>query len=198
MWLLYQALVAVLLAVAGPILLARRGRRYLPVLRERLSGRRPAGPRRALWIHAVSVGEVGVAATLARALPAGAPAAGDHRHPHRPGARAGAARPAGRRGLPAARARRAGAPLLHPAASPPRWCSPKATSGRWSCARRDGAPCRWWSSTAGSATAASPACDACAGCLGPLFGPVDALRRADRRRPRPAARARGSTASGSR
>lgn len=73
MWLLYQALVAVLLAVAGPILLARRGRHYLPVLRERLSGRRPAGPRRALWIHAVSVGEVGVAATLARALPPALP-----------------------------------------------------------------------------------------------------------------------------
>lgn len=69
MWLLYQALVAVLLAVAGPVLIARRGRRYLPVLRARLSGREPAGPKRALWIHAVSVGEVGVAATLVRALP---------------------------------------------------------------------------------------------------------------------------------
>lgn len=72
MWILYQlAMVAALLA-AAPVLLVRRGRHYLPTLRQRLGfyGRSglPATPG-ALWIHAVSVGEVAVAATLASALP---------------------------------------------------------------------------------------------------------------------------------
>jgi len=75
----YQAAVAAGLAVAGPVLLVRRGGHHLPTVRGRL-GRYPETPAAAgptgggLWIHAVSVGEVGVAATLARALPAGAPA----------------------------------------------------------------------------------------------------------------------------
>jgi 3-deoxy-D-manno-octulosonic-acid transferase len=76
MWLLYQILLVVALAVAGPFLLAARGRHYLPTLAGRLARRlppAPAGPRRPLWLHAVSVGEVGVAATLARALPADEP-----------------------------------------------------------------------------------------------------------------------------
>jgi 3-deoxy-D-manno-octulosonic-acid transferase len=72
-WLLYQAGMLALLTAAAPILLLRRGRHYLPTLRGRL-GRQPSierAPR--LWVHAVSVGEVGVAATLIRALPASTP-----------------------------------------------------------------------------------------------------------------------------
>lgn len=71
---LYQLATGAALAVAGPFLLARRGGHYLPVLPSRLgrvSGE--AAPRGALWLHAVSVGEVGVAATLARVLPAEIP-----------------------------------------------------------------------------------------------------------------------------
>jgi 3-deoxy-D-manno-octulosonic-acid transferase len=80
MWWLYQALVAVALVGAGPFLLARRGRHYLAALPERLGRPSPqaerevaGGGRGGLWIHAVSVGEVAVAATLARALPAELP-----------------------------------------------------------------------------------------------------------------------------
>ncbi len=78
MWLFYQAGMALTLALAGPFLLARRGRHYLATLAGRL-GHYPAGhtpgspippPGGGLWLHAVSVGEVGVAATLARHLPA--------------------------------------------------------------------------------------------------------------------------------
>jgi 3-deoxy-D-manno-octulosonic-acid transferase len=73
MWWLYQLLVFLVLALAGPFLLAARGRHYLPTLRGRLGLDLPAPPPggRPLWIHAVSVGEAAVAATLARALPAG-------------------------------------------------------------------------------------------------------------------------------
>lgn len=75
MWLLYQAAMATLLLVAGPILLWRRGRHYAATLPGRLGAHpphladpgTPAAPP--LWLHAVSVGEAGVAATLARALP---------------------------------------------------------------------------------------------------------------------------------
>jgi 3-deoxy-D-manno-octulosonic-acid transferase len=70
---LYQIATGAALLGAGPFLLARRGSHYLPTLGGRL-GRLPPKPPgepgpRPLWIHAVSVGEVGVAATLARALP---------------------------------------------------------------------------------------------------------------------------------
>jgi 3-deoxy-D-manno-octulosonic-acid transferase len=70
---LYQLVAGAALLAAGPFLLARRGRHYLPTLAGRL-GRPPAGlapeaGRGGLWLHAVSVGEVGVAATLAQALP---------------------------------------------------------------------------------------------------------------------------------
>jgi len=70
MSLLYQVLAAAALLLAAPWLLARRGRHYLTTVRGRLGLDlpEPAGPR-PLWLHAVSVGEVGVAATLARALP---------------------------------------------------------------------------------------------------------------------------------
>ncbi|MFY9825962.1 MAG: tetraacyldisaccharide 4'-kinase [Thermoanaerobaculia bacterium] len=74
LWGLYQLATAAALLVAGPFFLARRGSHYLPTLQGRL-GREPGGrgARGALWLHAVSVGEVGVAATLAKALPADLP-----------------------------------------------------------------------------------------------------------------------------
>lgn len=69
MWILYQLIYAVLLLLAGPILLLRRGRHYLDSLPARLGLRRaPATAEPPLWIHAVSVGEVGVATTLASRL----------------------------------------------------------------------------------------------------------------------------------
>lgn len=70
LWGLYQIATGAALLTAGPFLLARRGRHYLPTLAGRLG--RAEGEARVtggLWLHAVSVGEVGVAATLARALP---------------------------------------------------------------------------------------------------------------------------------
>lgn len=70
LWGLYQLATGAALAVAGPFLLARRGRHYLPTLPGRLGkSAGPAARQGALWLHAVSVGEAGVAATLARALP---------------------------------------------------------------------------------------------------------------------------------
>jgi 3-deoxy-D-manno-octulosonic-acid transferase len=68
-WYLYQAAMASSLALAAPYLLVRRGSHYLETLPGRLGLRHGPELRGALWIHAVSVGEVGVAATLARALP---------------------------------------------------------------------------------------------------------------------------------
>jgi 3-deoxy-D-manno-octulosonic-acid transferase len=76
LWGLYQLAVGAALLLTGPLLIARRGRHYLPTLPGRLGRFRAAGPRDGrggLWLHAVSVGEVGVAATLARALPADLP-----------------------------------------------------------------------------------------------------------------------------
>jgi len=78
-WLLYQFLMAAALVLAAPVLLLRRGGHYLPTLRGRLGLDRAEDPPRdvrrdGLWIHAVSVGEVGVAATLARHLPEDQPA----------------------------------------------------------------------------------------------------------------------------
>jgi 3-deoxy-D-manno-octulosonic-acid transferase len=69
-WGLYQLATGAALLTAGPFLLARRGAHYLPTLSGRL-GRAAGAPRvhGGLWLHAVSVGEAGVAATLARALP---------------------------------------------------------------------------------------------------------------------------------
>jgi 3-deoxy-D-manno-octulosonic-acid transferase len=71
---LYQLATGAALLVAGPFLLARRGSHYLPTLSGRL-GRSPQAPQSGgfLWFHAVSVGEVAVAATLAKALPADLP-----------------------------------------------------------------------------------------------------------------------------
>lgn len=73
MWFLYQIAMILALLVAGPFLLIRRGRHYLGSLPGRL-GRYTDKPQPTpLWIHAVSVGEVGVAQTLARGLPADLP-----------------------------------------------------------------------------------------------------------------------------
>lgn len=69
MWTLYQLLLVVAYVLAAPWLLLRRGRHYLATLPGRLGGHKGPVARRALWIHAVSVGEVSVAATLVRALP---------------------------------------------------------------------------------------------------------------------------------
>jgi len=64
MWLLYQLVFGLGLVVCGPFLLLTRGAHYTATLGGRL-GRSSGEPiRDALWIHAVSVGEVGVAATL--------------------------------------------------------------------------------------------------------------------------------------
>ncbi len=91
-WWLYQLGMGLVLLLAGPILLFRRGAHYGPTLSGRLGGGRPpveprtpvplsageggtaSSPRAGgLWLHAVSVGEVGVAATLARGLPTDLP-----------------------------------------------------------------------------------------------------------------------------
>jgi len=73
MWGLYQALSALLLTLAGPPLLVLRGRHYAATLSGRFARQLPASSPGALWIHAVSVGEVGVAETLLRGLPADLP-----------------------------------------------------------------------------------------------------------------------------
>lgn len=59
------------LLVSAPFLLLGRGAHYLPTVAGRLGGWGGEGePRRGgLWLHAVSVGEVAVASTLARGLP---------------------------------------------------------------------------------------------------------------------------------
>ena len=69
MWFLYQLAMAAGLGVAAPVLLARRGRHYMETLPARLGKLPEARGARPLWLHAASVGEVGVAVTLARALP---------------------------------------------------------------------------------------------------------------------------------
>jgi 3-deoxy-D-manno-octulosonic-acid transferase len=70
LWGFYQLVTGAALLLAGPFLLARRGSHYLPTLPGRLGkDTGTADGRGALWLHAVSVGEVGVAATLAQSLP---------------------------------------------------------------------------------------------------------------------------------
>jgi 3-deoxy-D-manno-octulosonic-acid transferase len=69
MWILYQFAVALALVVTAPVLLARRGRHYVPTLHGRLGGHRGGTADAPLWIHAVSVGEARVGATLARRMP---------------------------------------------------------------------------------------------------------------------------------
>jgi len=69
MWILYQTVMALTLAVAGPLMLLRRGRHYWPTLRGRLGSYGAAATAAPLWVHAVSVGETRVAAVLAGELP---------------------------------------------------------------------------------------------------------------------------------
>jgi 3-deoxy-D-manno-octulosonic-acid transferase len=69
MWLLYQIATAGALLLGAPFFLLFKGRHYLETVPGRLGRYRGAVPERPLWIHAVSVGEVGVAATLIAALP---------------------------------------------------------------------------------------------------------------------------------
>ena len=69
-WILYQAGVLLALTLAGPYLLLRRRSHYWTSFKGRLGAAPALAGTRPLWLHAVSVGEVGVAATLARALPA--------------------------------------------------------------------------------------------------------------------------------
>jgi len=68
---LYQLAAGAALLIAGPFLLARRGSHYLPTLSGRLGSSAASAPKPggSVWIHAVSVGEVAVAATLIKALP---------------------------------------------------------------------------------------------------------------------------------
>ncbi|HEX6863104.1 MAG TPA: 3-deoxy-D-manno-octulosonic acid transferase, partial [Thermoanaerobaculia bacterium] len=72
---LYQLATGAALLIAGPFLLARRGSHYLPTVAGRLGSSTTSTPPAGgcLWLHAVSVGEVLVAATLVKALPAGLP-----------------------------------------------------------------------------------------------------------------------------
>lgn len=75
-WLLYQGAFAAMLPLSVPMLAAKRGfSHYRATLRGRLAKALPEPPAApgSLWIHAVSVGEVGVAATLTRLLPASLP-----------------------------------------------------------------------------------------------------------------------------
>lgn len=69
MWFLYQIATALGLVIAGPFLLLSRGSHYLQSLPHRFGRYSGEVPQHPLWIHAVSVGEVGVAHTLARGLP---------------------------------------------------------------------------------------------------------------------------------
>jgi len=69
MWLLYRAFSALLLVLAGPFALLARGRLGSGVVSGRLARTPPRPPTPPVWIHAVSVGEAMVAATLARGLP---------------------------------------------------------------------------------------------------------------------------------
>lgn len=73
MWFLYQIAMAIALLLAAPWMLVRRGRTALEVARRRLLGDGGEAQPGSLWVHAVSVGEVGVADTLIRALPTDLP-----------------------------------------------------------------------------------------------------------------------------
>lgn len=71
MWILYQVLYGLALVLTAPFLLLRRGAHYVPTVPGRLTfqGGVEAGETGdPLWVHAVSVGEAGVAATLTAGL----------------------------------------------------------------------------------------------------------------------------------
>ncbi len=68
---IHQPIYLVLLIISAPFLLLARGAYYVPTLKSRFLGpNTDSDGKNSLWIHAVSVGEVGVAAVLARNLPA--------------------------------------------------------------------------------------------------------------------------------
>jgi len=69
MWIVYQVVAMLAMILAAPYLLIRRGRHYLQTIPGRLAVYDGAVPRDPHWLHAVSVGEVGVAKTLIEALP---------------------------------------------------------------------------------------------------------------------------------
>ena len=181
----------------GPFLLVLRGRHYLPTLRGRLGRAAPPARRAPLWLHAVSVGEVGVAATLAGALPPGLPAARHHRHPDRPGA--------GARRCSAGRAAVAYLPFdlgfaVRPLPRPPRPARPGAGRGRLlAAAAARGAAARA-AGRGGQRPGQRPQLRrlrrlrALARTAARRRRP---LRRADRERPRPPARRSASPRSGS-
>jgi 3-deoxy-D-manno-octulosonic-acid transferase len=74
MSILYQLGLALALALAAPFWALRQRGRYLRAIARRAGFGNPKPAfQHALWLHAVSVGEAGVAATLAKALPADTP-----------------------------------------------------------------------------------------------------------------------------
>lgn len=73
MWIVYQVIAMLAMILAAPFLLLRRGGHYLKTIPGRMAFYDGAVPQSPLWMHAVSVGEVGVAATLIGALPVDQP-----------------------------------------------------------------------------------------------------------------------------
>lgn len=73
MWWLYRLLSGTALGVWGPLYGLRRRADLAAIARGRLARGLPHVDGAPLWIHAVSVGEVAVAATFAAALPASCP-----------------------------------------------------------------------------------------------------------------------------
>ncbi|MEM8998015.1 MAG: glycosyltransferase N-terminal domain-containing protein, partial [Acidobacteriota bacterium] len=73
-WLAYRLALGAGMAAAAPVFMAKKGGHYRRTLRGRigLDHGPPDGVER-LWIHAVSVGEAAVAATLVRKLPTDLP-----------------------------------------------------------------------------------------------------------------------------
>ncbi|MGB5175996.1 MAG: glycosyltransferase N-terminal domain-containing protein, partial [Thermoanaerobaculia bacterium] len=69
MWIVYQLVAMLAMILAAPFLLMQRGRHYLRTIPGRLAFYGGPVPHSPVWLHAVSVGEVGVAATLIQALP---------------------------------------------------------------------------------------------------------------------------------
>jgi 3-deoxy-D-manno-octulosonic-acid transferase len=69
MWIVYQFVAMLAMILAAPFLLMQRGRHYLRTIPGRLAFYGGPVPHSPVWLHAVSVGEVGVAATLIQALP---------------------------------------------------------------------------------------------------------------------------------
>jgi 3-deoxy-D-manno-octulosonic-acid transferase len=69
MWIVYQVVAMLAMILAAPFLLIRRGRHYLGTIPGRMASYDGVVPQSPHWLHAVSVGEVGVANTLIGAMP---------------------------------------------------------------------------------------------------------------------------------